>query len=194
MPNPSSDDAPRKRDRRGDKQVSAYNRRHYAANRERRLEYQRQYQAENGDAIRERARNAYAANPGKAKAYHAGRSARGVYRFRHLWKAHGLDLVKWAALWEAQDGRCYSCHRELDTQNGRKVHVEHWHGCAAHAPDSSCDACRRGLACNSCNLIIGIVRDSPELLRLIAANLEAANHSVQERQLKAPEQLRLEFE
>jgi len=179
--------------RRNRERIREYNQQYYVENREEVLARAREYQAENGDLIRGRARNAYAANPEKVKAYHAGRSARGVYRFRHLWKAHGLDLAKWAALWEAQDGRCYLCRRELDARNTRKVHVEHWHGCGAHPSDSSCNACRRGLACSSCNLILGIVQDDPELLRAIAANLEVANRDVSARQEKAPQQLTLEL-
>lgn len=172
--------------------VSEYNRQYYAANREAVLAQARKYGTENADAIKARKRRDYAANPGKAKAYHAERSARGVYRLRHLEQTHGIDVSDWFELWDAQEGRCYLCGNDLDPAP-RKTHVEHFHGCAAHGPVKSCRHCRRGLACSRCNRLIGMAGDDPEFLRKIADRLEAANRDVAERQLRAPQQLTLEF-
>lgn len=78
---------------------------------------------------------------------------------------HGLRPEYWAAMWEAQGGCCYLCGDEM---TGRVV-VDHDHGCC---PDrNSCSFCRRGLACDSCNVLIGYALDDPDRLERIAANL-----------------------
>lgn len=150
----------------------------YRANGERLRGKARQFREENAEALREDARKRYAANPEK-------------WRRSGLKKRHGLDDAGWAQMWAAQEGRCYLCDRELDFSTSRMVVVEHWHGCSAHDPEFSCTACRRGLACIKCNIVVGIVEDDPDMLRLMADRLEAANRSVRERQAKAPERLRL---
>jgi hypothetical protein len=95
----------------------------------------------------------------------------------HLRHTHGLDGAGWAAFWENQDGRCYLCGRELDLAPGNtsptRAVIDHVHDHCG--PKKSCAACRRGLACDRCNRIIGQVGDDPELLLRIAANLATAN-------------------
>lgn len=91
--------------------------------------------------------------------------------------AHG---VEWAALfeglWEAQAGLCYLCKQPLDRDASRQVHLDHDHRCCPLG--RSCERCRRGLACKSCNLIIGLAQDNPERLRQIAEALALAAESV----------------
>lgn len=152
----------------------------YEANGENVRERVRRYKEENREAYREADARRYAANPEK------GRS-------QGLKRRHGLDDVGWARMWAEQEGRCYLCERKLDFSSSRLVVVEHWHGCTAHDPEFSCTACRRGLACIKCNIVVGIVEDEPELLRLMADRLEAANNSVRRRQAKAPQRLQLEL-
>jgi hypothetical protein len=161
-------------------QAREYHRAYYEANGERVRAHVREYAAANREKISEDQARRYAANPDRWW-------ASGIKR------RHGIDAAGWARMWQKQDGLCYLCGRELDAENTRKTHVEHWHGCVAHDPEFSCDACRRGLACNGCNLILGIIQDDPDRLRAIADKLEEANRSVQERQLKAPQQLMLEL-
>ena len=83
-----------------------------------------------------------------------------------------------------QAGRCYLCGDSLPPNLG-KIHVEHDHDCcpsprklAGLGGKISCGKCVRGLACSSCNRLIGIARDDPYRLRRIADNLEGANHRV----------------
>lgn len=153
----------------------------YEANGDRLRERARQYREENREALKEDAAKRYAANPERWWA-------------SGLKRRHGVDASTWVRIWQEQDGRCYLCNRELNFSSTRKVVVEHWHGCASHDPEFSCNACRRGLSCAGCNVTLGAAGDDPELLRLIADNLEAANRSVQQRQAIAPRQLQLEFE
>jgi hypothetical protein len=121
----------------------------------------------------------------------ANRRGNGDDRAYHLRRTHGLDVADWAALWEAQNGQCYLCGNELDPAP-QKTHVEHYHGCVAHAPKKSCKYCQRGLACSRCNTMIALAWDDSAFLRKIADVLEAANRDVLTRQEKAPQQLTLE--
>lgn len=174
------------------------------ANRDRIAERKRKDYQENRDDSRAKGRVYYAENRekllGSMAAYRqtdAYRKSRKVTeaknRWYHLGRTHGLDITEWWAIWEAQDGKCYACGRELD-EDPKRTHVEHYHGCRAHEPKKSCRHCRRGLACASCNLILGLSGDDPAVLRQIADRLEAANRDVEARQAKAPEQLAFELE
>jgi hypothetical protein len=89
-----------------------------------------------------------------------------------MWWRHGLRPEGWWAIWDAQAGRCYLCEEPLSEQGGYLVVVEHDHRCCPQ--ERSCSQCRRGLACHRCNVLIGLARDDPQLLRRIAANLSAA--------------------
>jgi hypothetical protein len=161
----------------------------YQANRAERRSRDRLYYTEN----REKVRKIQAAYK-QTDAYRKSRArTEAKQRWYHLGRNHGLDITEWWAIWEAQDGKCYACSRDLD-EDPKKTHVEHYHGCRAHEPKKSCRYCRRGLACASCNLILGLSGDDPAVLRQIADRLEAANRDVEARQANAPEQLKLEFE
>ena len=176
-----------------------YQRQWYLKNRERLLEKQKRYQVENRDRIREyqrrwerenreTKRRWRKANPDKVRAEQA--KYRDYYRDyyyknRDKWREqgrrrrHGVDLDTFLAMWEAQQRCCYLCGRELDLD---KAAVDHWHGCPAHPPESSCRLCWRGLTHGICNIAIGQPNDDPAILRIIADNLERANAEVQERQ------------
>ena len=168
-----------KRDRR------QYNREWLAANRERARAQQRRRYAADGQREREYQRRYYAENRAKIaerrKAWRKRDDPRAKRR-DHLRLTHGLDEAAWQGIWDAQDGCCYLCGGVLDPV---RTHVEHYHGCLAHSPKRSCSLCRRGLACQACNLIIGRTGDEPDLLRVIADNLERANAEVMERQRTA---------
>ncbi len=149
-------------------QRQEYVRRYNVINSAARREYQRGYRAANSERVRERDR---------------------AYQRR---STHGLNAIAWAEMWDAQDGKCYACDRDLD-KDPKKTHVEHYHGCTAHGPKKSCKYCQRGLACASCNLILGLSGDDPAVLRQIADRLEAANRGIEARQANAPRQLDLGF-
>jgi hypothetical protein len=137
---------------------------HYEKNREQRIERQREYNALNRDEIRARDRQRY--RSGGAEKMRAWR----------LWFKHGMRPEDWAALWDAQDGRCYLCGDEMAID---KAVIEHDH---SHCPaEQSCRVCRRGLACANCNSAIGMVADDPARLRRMADALEAAQARVDKR-------------
>lgn len=103
-------------------------------------------------------------------------------------RQHGLRPEDIARLREEQDGRCYLCGGLLP-RGGYAVAIDHDHRCCPSR--QSCSYCRRGLACQSCNVLIGHARDDPRLLRQIADNLEAAIADVTRRLASKPEQASL---
>jgi hypothetical protein len=160
-------------------------------------EYQRKWAQENREKVRESRRRWRQANPDKVRAeqaryrsYHRDR----YYENRNKWRdqgrkrRHGVDPAAFLAMWEAQQRCCYLCGRELDPDD---AHIDHWHDCPAHDERSSCSRCHRGLVHGACNAVIGFAGDDPDLLRIIADSLEAANAEVQAQQFAAAEQLKL---
>lgn len=156
-------------------QIAAANKRWRDANPQKVREAQRRYRDADPERRREQKRRYLERNPGKS-------------REAHLWRKHGLRPEEVAELWELQDYRCYLCQESLDLA---EVHIEHDHRCCPE--DASCRWCRRGLAHKGCNVSIGHAGDSPERLRLWAANLEAAQRAVTERLAGRHEQLLLDL-
>jgi len=146
----------------------AYDNERYADKRAQILAAAKEYRSVNADAISQRRKTAYAADP-------VPHRIRGGVRF--LKRSHGLWPEQFALLWKQQDGCCYLCGKPLVA--GKQTHIDHDH---SHCPaDRSCSLCRRGLACQPCNILIGMARDDPGLLRRIASNLEVAQSLVTER-------------
>jgi hypothetical protein len=165
----------------------------------------REYYLEHRDEIREKQRLYYLANreaiQQKQAAYREAHRTKNVQYQRQYYpgnkarwreldfkKRHGMSPEEWAAMWQAQDGRCYLCDDELDPDS-RHTHVDHSHECCPQR--KSCRACRRGLACSSCNAAIGYAFDDPERLRRMADALERAQASASERIGRSGEQLTL---
>lgn len=76
---------------------------------------------------------------------------RGHKRERDL-RRFGITMAEYQALSDAQDGRCAICGAQ---PNGKALAVDHCHSSAKV----------RGLLCSSCNTAIGLLKDSPGLLR-----------------------------
>lgn len=165
----------------------AYQAEYRARNREKLNAQQRAWRARNQEADKLRKRAWRAQNPAKARAQDLRARARKDpqkvsewQRVHRLMRNHGLRPEDWAALWEAQGGRCYLCGTGLVEG---KIHVEHDHSCCPEG--RSCQVCRRGLACGTCNRSIALAADDPGRLRRMADALEAAKLAVAERQLQA---------
>ena len=152
--------------------VREKNRQWAAANPEKMREYGRRYREANTEKERQRLRQSRQKNRDRVlereRQYRARRGTGG--RRVQAWALnHGLRPEDWAALWDAQDGRCYLCGKEMAPE---QVHIDHDHRCCPK--DHSCIYCRRGLAHASCNQLIGFADDDPDRLRSIADNLEVA--------------------
>jgi hypothetical protein len=128
-----------------------------------RQEEKRQYYLEHKDEIGERVRR-----------------QRERWPTREYNTKHRCDWDEvFAQFWNAQDGKCYLCGDPLDRNKFKGIHLDHDHSCCRLG--RSCEKCRRGLACMSCNNLIGLAKDDPDRLRHIASNLEIANALVRQR-------------
>jgi hypothetical protein len=91
------------------------------------------------------------------------------------YRAHqSFNEGEFSALLSKQDGKCAICLKGIEgiDYGGRiKAHIDHDHECC---PDGkSCQNCRRGLLCSSCNTGLGFFRDSPEILQKAILYLES---------------------
>jgi hypothetical protein len=157
-------------------------------NKERISEVQHAYRERNRAELAAKTRVWYAGNRERALAYNRDYSARNRTAIWAGWlrRKHGMQPGEFAALWDEQDGRCYLCGEPLDSE---RVHTDHDHACCG--PRRSCRACRRGLACNNCNVAIGLLAEDPDRLRRIADALEKAKASAASRKARTGEQLAL---
>lgn len=80
----------------------------------------------------------------------------------HL-RRYGLTGETYAALVEAQGGRCAICGTAEPGGQGR-WHVDHDHKCCG-TRKSSCGHCIRGLLCSRCNIGIGNLKDDPVIIQ-----------------------------
>ena len=74
-----------------------------------------------------------------------------IWRRQSLLRRYGLTLEQYDTLFENQDGRCAICRKDA----GPILHVDHCHNSKAV----------RGLLCGSCNRMLGMAKDDPEILR-----------------------------
>lgn len=140
--------------------------------------------AKNREQDNAKARQRYAADAAyRAQHNAAGREWYAQNRDRHLAntqrniirRRHGLEPDELQAIWDSQAGQCYLCGEDLGPL-GPAVHLDHDHRCCPHG--MSCSTCRRGLACQACNLIVGLAEDNADRLVLIATNLRPAIEAV----------------
>jgi hypothetical protein len=82
-------------------------------------------------------------------------------RSLNLQRDHGITLPEFNSMFDAQKKRCAVCRRE-QVSGTRDWHVDH-----SHATGKI-----RGILCHHCNTGLGLMRDSPTVLRLAAEYLE----------------------
>lgn len=144
-----------------------------ARNPEKSRQIQRKSADKRRDTFNEQRRAWRAANPEKAREQDRAQRAKDPGRNQHgRWIKEDR-----AAMWEAQDGRCYLCGEPMD--NPRLVRIDHDHSCCR--PNTSCRTCRRGLAHHRCNIAIGYANDDAALLRRMADALEVAQLAFRQR-------------
>src|SRR5882757_7492390 len=92
-------------------------------------------------------------------------------QFDRAWR-YGLPREQFFELLGSQSGHCYLCRSLLDPEARRGAHLDHEHNCCPGSRTGG--QCTGGLTCDECNTGIGAFGDVPELLRLVADNLQAA--------------------
>jgi hypothetical protein len=84
---------------------------------------------------------------------------------------YGLSVEDYLQLWDRAEGRCEICNVQLHSRfvsgsekvkGSKRCNVDHCHETGNV----------RGLLCNRCNVVLGRMRDSTDLLRSAAAFLE----------------------
>lgn len=90
------------------------------------------------------------------------------YERKRTLRRYGLTLESYEVLLSSQAGRCAICGTPSTIRN---LSVDHDHRCC---PDhkKSCGRCVRGLLCDRCNQVIGLLDDNPELAVSVASYLE----------------------
>jgi hypothetical protein len=121
-----------------------YSKKHYQKNKEKLKEKHRKYREDNIDKFNQYYQN----NLAKFK----------EYRRRYKLKKYNLSLDQFNVLLNKQNHQCGICGGSLTDKN---CHVDHNHDSGEI----------RGLLCLNCNLGIGLLKDSPELLNKAAKYL-----------------------
>ena len=81
-------------------------------------------------------------------------------RRAHLKRLYGLSEQEYLALWDAQHGVCAICYMPCKTE--RRLSVDHNHKTGRI----------RGLLCQRCNHVLGLMDESPDRLRRAALYIE----------------------
>jgi hypothetical protein len=84
----------------------------------------------------------------------------------------GITLDQYNEMLEAQGGVCAvpGCGATRESQR-RRLSVDHDRSCCPG--DKSCGRCVRAILCDPCNIALGMMRDSPDLLRALAVYVES---------------------
>jgi hypothetical protein len=147
------------------------NKRNYMNNRESRLAYQKARDAAAPEAKVARNRDSYLKNREARLAY--GKSYRAanpnVDTARRL-RRYGLTPERYEQLLSEQGGSCAICRR--DDPGKRGWNIDHDHRCCPGP--QSCGECVRGILCSRCNTGLGLMGDSPDVLRAAAGYVEVS--------------------
>jgi len=104
----------------------------------------REWNQRNAEKVRKYSLHWYHGNPQKAKD-------------ASLRKNHGISLEEYNRMFVSQSGNCAICQKRM------KI------GCVDHCHVSGRI---RGLLCHSCNFALGLLKDSPKIIRSAAEYLE----------------------
>lgn len=86
-----------------------------------------------------------------------------MHRNSYLQRTYGISLEDFNQYLEEQEGKCKICDKRPTGKGiGGRLHVDHDHETGVY----------RGLLCNNCNLALGNLQDSSELLRKAADYLD----------------------
>lgn len=99
------------------------------------------------------------------------RRSNGVWQRRRL-QNFGITEEIYARMLDEQHNACKVCGTTAPGGRG-DWHIDHDRKCCSG--DRSCGKCVRGLLCHLCNVALGCVHDSPEILKNLLIYLEARN-------------------
>jgi hypothetical protein len=74
-----------------------------------------------------------------------------------------IDIKQYNSILESQGGGCAICHsKEPGGKHDTVFHIDHDHSCCPSKV--TCGKCIRGLLCHNCNTMLGLAKDSPQIL------------------------------
>jgi hypothetical protein len=79
---------------------------------------------------------------------------------------HGITQEWFDEKRQEQENRCAICNQEFT----ETPHIDHKHSCCPKL--RSCEVCRRSLLCASCNILVGMARESTQILSSAIQYLE----------------------
>jgi hypothetical protein len=85
-----------------------------------------------------------------------------AFRQSHLKRNRGITTVDYDKMLANQEGKCAICHTDTPSKRRKYFDIDHCHATGKV----------RGLLCEVCNRAIGLLKDSPEMLRRAADYLE----------------------
>ena len=115
-------------------------REYHAAHREKQNQYRKAWREANPERSKEGQRRWYRENPEKV--------------FEQNLRKYGVDPAWYQAQLTAQGGGCSICGATESVGARKALHVDHDHATGAI----------RGLLCHHCNTMLGLAKDSPEIL------------------------------
>jgi len=74
---------------------------------------------------------------------------------------HNLTAEQYEKLLQEQDYKCAICYKPFPSLS--QTHIDHDHNCCPQ--EQSCDKCRRGIICQSCNHGLGNFQDDRWILQ-----------------------------
>lgn len=131
-------------------------------------EYRKQWAKKNPDRIKQYSRDYYQKNKEvlleKSSKWQVAHRGKLTTQTRKMWLKHkyGITEAQYRQMLEDQDHKCAICSRAHMESQYHKLYVDHDHKTKKV----------RALLCRSCNFMIGLGNESPEILRLAALYLE----------------------
>lgn len=92
-------------------------------------------------------------------------------RWQSVARRYGLSRLQYAELFASQGGTCAICRKPPPVD--RQFSVDHDHRCCPG--QLTCGKCVRGLLCVTCNHLLGMATDNPEILLAAAVYLDRSS-------------------
>jgi hypothetical protein len=125
--------------------------------------------AANPDYRREKAREWRAENPDYVRGYRKDNRRR-IYLVESARK-YGITTEQFDEMWASQNGSCATCRKLFDWSiKQTKPHIDHCHTTGRV----------RGLLCNACNSVLGIVNENADVLSALIGYLECHGSSAEQ--------------
>lgn len=83
-----------------------------------------------------------------------------IGRWKRLERDYNVTKAQFEAMLEEQEYRCATCPRSIEDLT--QARMDHDHACCPGK--KSCGKCVRGILCHNCNVVLGLVADSIEVL------------------------------